>query len=313
MMQRPKISVTIPSFKAQFLKECIDSILAQTYNNFELVIVNDASPEDLDEIVSKYDDHRIRYYKNDVGFGAKNVVGNWNKCLEYAEGDYVICMGDDDRLLPNCLEEYAKLIEKNPGLGVYHGWTEAIDENGEISNIFLPMPEKEDVYSLIYSRLSGRPQFIGDFLYDTKLLKKSGGFYNLPYAWGSDNVSSFRAAVGKGIAHTQVPVFQYRSNRQSISSSSHNREKMETTALQFQWIETFLQQKSSGEKTISELLRKQCLKQLPQFFRKNVKYYMLQDMKSGSKISSLFYWSKQCGKYQYPFKLVLRMLAKSIL
>lgn len=83
-----KFSVTVPAYKAQFLAECIDSILAQTYKNFELIIVNDASPQDLDSIVSKYDDPRIRYYKNKVGFGAEHVVGNWNKCLEYATGDY---------------------------------------------------------------------------------------------------------------------------------------------------------------------------------------------------------------------------------
>jgi glycosyltransferase involved in cell wall biosynthesis len=58
-----KFSVTVPAYKAQFLAECIDSILAQTYKNFELIIVNDASPQDLDSIVSKYDDPRIRYYR----------------------------------------------------------------------------------------------------------------------------------------------------------------------------------------------------------------------------------------------------------
>ena len=83
-----KFSVMVPAYKAQFLAECIDSILAQSYKNFELIIVNDASPQDLDSIVSKYDNPRIRYYKNEVGFGAEHVVGNWNKCLEYAIGDY---------------------------------------------------------------------------------------------------------------------------------------------------------------------------------------------------------------------------------
>ena len=82
-----KFSVTVPAYKAQFLAECIDSILTQTYKNFELIIVNDASPQDLDCIVSKYDDPRIRYYKNEVGFGAEHGVGNWNKCLEYTTGD----------------------------------------------------------------------------------------------------------------------------------------------------------------------------------------------------------------------------------
>lgn len=80
--------MTVPSYKAQFLAECIDSILAQTYKNFELIIVNDELLQNWEGIVSKYDDQRIRYYKNEIGFGAEHVVGNWNKCLEYATGDY---------------------------------------------------------------------------------------------------------------------------------------------------------------------------------------------------------------------------------
>ena len=104
-MSSIKFSITIPAFKARFLKECIESILVQTYDNYELIIVNDASPEDLDSIVSSFEDSRIRYYKNEIGFGGYNVVLNWNKCLDYCTGDYMICMGDDDKLLPCCLEE----------------------------------------------------------------------------------------------------------------------------------------------------------------------------------------------------------------
>lgn len=60
-----KFSITIPAFKAKFLKECIDSVLSQTYKNFEVIIVNDASPEDLTSIVNQYDDPRIRYFINE--------------------------------------------------------------------------------------------------------------------------------------------------------------------------------------------------------------------------------------------------------
>jgi len=61
-----KFSVTVPAYKPQYLVECIDSILAQTYKNFELIIINDASPLDLGIMIVRYDDPRIRYYKNIV-------------------------------------------------------------------------------------------------------------------------------------------------------------------------------------------------------------------------------------------------------
>ena len=217
-----KFSVTVPAYKAQFLKECIDSILVQTYKNFELIIVNDASPQDLDSIVNSYHDSRIRYYKNKVGFGAENVVGNWNKCLEYAAGDYVICMGDDDRLLPDCLSEYVKLMELKPNLDLYHGMTEIIDEKSKVSAIQEPRPFWESVYSMIWWRWQGRRQYMGDWLFKVSTLKKNGGFVVQPFAWTSDDLSAMVAAQDKGVANTYMPVFQYRINRKTISNSIDN-------------------------------------------------------------------------------------------
>jgi glycosyltransferase involved in cell wall biosynthesis len=70
MIDLIKFSILIPVYKSKYLKECIDSILMQTFNNFELIILNDDSPEDIDNIVSSYQDNRIRYYKNDKNVGA---------------------------------------------------------------------------------------------------------------------------------------------------------------------------------------------------------------------------------------------------
>ena len=134
MKEDIKFSILVPAFKARFLAECIDSILSQTYTNLELIIVNDASPENLDEIVSRYDDARIQYYVNEKNFGAINVVDNWNKCLSYATGEYVICMGDDDKLMPCCLEEYRKLIGKYPEVDVLHGRTIIMNEDRHLNN-----------------------------------------------------------------------------------------------------------------------------------------------------------------------------------
>lgn len=217
-----KFSVTVPAYKAQFLKECIDSILAQTYQNFELIIVNDASPQDLDSIVAQYHDPRIRYYKNKVGFGAEHVVGNWNKCLEYATGDYIICMGDDDKLLPNCLEDYVDLIDRYPNLNIYHTMTEIIDSNSLVYDIQESRPERESMLAMIWGRFNGRKQFIGDWLFKVSKLRENGGFYFLPYAWSSDFLSSVIASKESGVANNLKPGFLYRNSRITISNSSKN-------------------------------------------------------------------------------------------
>ena len=237
----PYFSILIPAFKVSYLKECIESILAQIYKNFEVIIVDDASPYDICSIVSQFNDERIRYYRNEVGFGAYNVVGNWNKCLGFATGDYVICMGDDDMLLPEALAEYVKLIKKYPDLGLYHGLTEFIDENGELLNMQESRPEFESVYSMIWHRWTVRShQYIGDWCFDTAVLRKNGGFFPLPLAWGSDDISAVLAAKERGVANTNTLCFLYRKNRQTISmNGSYASIKLDALKQEKKWFEAF--------------------------------------------------------------------------
>ena len=233
-------SITIPAFKRAFLKECIESVLAQTHTSFELIIVNDHSPEDLDKIISGFHDERIRYYKNEVGYGAEHVVGNWNKCLEYAKGDFIICMGDDDQLKPNFLADLNELINKYPDLDVYYSRTEIINEKSEVVRVLEDRPEQESVYEMIKKRKEGRSMFIGDYCYRTRVLREKGGFYDLPYAWGSDAITAYMMAGQKGIANTKEPGFQYRVNSQTISSSSTNIEgKMDAIMKERNWFRQF--------------------------------------------------------------------------
>ena len=92
-----KFSITIPAYKSLFLNEAIRSVKEQSYEEWELIIVDDCSPEDLYSIVRPYlSDHRIQYHRNNQNCGALNVVDNWNICLSYCSGDYVLCMGDDE-------------------------------------------------------------------------------------------------------------------------------------------------------------------------------------------------------------------------
>ena len=79
-----KYSFVLPAYKAAYLKEAIDSILNQTYKEFELIIVNDASPEGVDAIVRSYDDPRIQYYVNAENIGGKDLVAQWNYSITYA-------------------------------------------------------------------------------------------------------------------------------------------------------------------------------------------------------------------------------------
>ena len=231
----PLISITIPAFKATFLKDAIASVRAQNYEKWELIILDDASPEDIKAIVDVFNDKRIRYYRNETNTGALNVVDNWNKCFQLCLGEYVICMGDDDMLLPWALEEYIKLMKEYPELNVYHALTDVVNEYGQIIGHQRVRPKYQTVEELVLHRWKGDIQFIGDFCYRVDHLRNQGGYYKLPLAWASDDVTAVRAAEEGGIANTQVPCFLYRENSSSISSSGNNGPKLDAKAREKQW------------------------------------------------------------------------------
>ncbi|MBP0903725.1 glycosyltransferase family 2 protein [Mariniflexile gromovii] len=241
-------SIGIPAYKAKDLKECIDSILIQTYNDFELIIVNDCSPDPIDDIVAKYDDARIQYHKNEKNFGALHVVDNWNKCLSFAKGEYFILMGDDDKMEPDYLEEFVNLIKTYASLDVWHCRSTIIDQFTKPLRLTPINPCYEDEYDYIINCLEGRrEQFVSDFVYRTSALVNNGGYYKLPLGWASDYLTSFILSVNKGIAHTNKPVFNYRSHSVNITSTGNLEKKREAFVMFFDWIEKFLSEKPQDE------------------------------------------------------------------
>lgn len=237
-----KFSILVPAYKPQFLAECIESILAQTYPDWELIIVNDASPYDIDSIVGRFSDSRIRYYKREKGFGAERLVDNWNECLSYATGEYVINMGDDDKLCPNCLHDYSKLIMKYPGKHIYHTRVEYINELSEVTKVQDERPEEESVYSMMLRKLNGCRICIGEFLFEKISLMNRGGFYNIPYAWGADDLSSCEAAKNVGCANCNQAGFQYRDSCFSVSADDRLiLTKYDLIQIWENWLNQFLQ------------------------------------------------------------------------
>ena len=300
-----KFSILIPAYKKIFFRECIDSILTQTYKNLELIIVDDNSPEDLESVISSYTDNRIHYYRNETNCGAINLVDNWNKCLDYATGDYLICMGDDDKLLSNCLEEYVKLINQYPDYDIYHAWTQIINEKSEIVRMQEARPIWESVYSMMWHRWNGRIQYIGDYLFKTQTLRNKGGFFKLPLAWASDDITTYIIAEKTGIINSQVPLFQYRVNSYSISTSGSIKIKMGTIDLAHTWYESFLKRKEFTSDYTSSIFKKMVEKELNNMTIKSKIYTMCEDFTSNGFIKTGLYWLLRKGKYNLRLGMIV--------
>ena len=308
MKQNIKFSVAIPTYKDKFLKETIDSVLSQSYQDFELIIVNDASPYDIDSVVSQYDDFRISYFKNEKNCGAKNVVDNWNICLSKSSGDFFICIGDDDKLKPNCLSDLFNLICKYPDIEVLHSQTEIIDEDSNFIQLLERRPEWESVFSLIYSiNDSG----LGSYLYKTETLRKNGGFYKLPYGWSSDFISAFMAADVYGIANTQFPGFQYRGNGMSISHDMTGIEdKIIANIKAMDWVISFVHKKDTyneSDKELKDLIPNAIRNKVYQKNDDLIEFDIRKDF-----FKRALFWSCRREKYNISFFRYIKCVIKAI-
>jgi glycosyltransferase involved in cell wall biosynthesis len=111
MYSQPLVSVCIPSYNSEeFIATTLQSILSQTFGDFELVIVDDKSTDATIPTIQGFNDPRIRLIENEKNLG---LGGNWNKVLSCARGDYVKLLGDDDVLYPECLARQVEALEQS--------------------------------------------------------------------------------------------------------------------------------------------------------------------------------------------------------
>lgn len=309
-MMNIKFSIAIPAYKASYLYEAIQSCLNQSYTNFELIVVDDCSPEDLRSIVEQFDDKRIKYFRNKTNCGALNVVDNWNICLSYCSGDFVICMGDDDRLTTHCLETYYKYICKYPNSTVLHAATEIIDENSNFVYFQESRPEWESVWAYIWWRWSFRDhQYIGDFCFRKQELVEIGGFYKLPLAWFSDEITVALMATKSGIVNTREFCFQYRENSQTITSCGNIREKMNALLSSKKWYSMFLQKNNACDEI--DIKYKQLIFDFfPTYWKQRIYCLMVDGCVADNSI--FFYWLKHRKDIGVSSIMVYKAFAHSV-
>ena len=109
MSAAPAVSVCIPTYRgAAHIAETIESVLAQSFADFELVIVDDASPDETGQVVARYRDARLRYVRSECNAG---VEENWNRCLRFARGRYFKLLPHDDLIAPDCLARQVAVLE----------------------------------------------------------------------------------------------------------------------------------------------------------------------------------------------------------
>lgn len=133
----PLVSICIPAYNAgNTIRDTLNSLLAQSYKNFEITVSDNASTDDTQKIVSDFKDPRIKIHTNEINIGGEE---NFNFCLQLATGKYTAIFHADDVYEPNMLEMQVSFLETNHQAGAVFTQASLIDESGiNIGKINLP-------------------------------------------------------------------------------------------------------------------------------------------------------------------------------
>lgn len=140
----PKVSIGLPVYNGEdFLKEALDSILSQTFKDFELVISDNASTDKTEEICLEYaaKDQRIRYYRNNQNLGA---AWNYNRVFKLSNGKYFKWAAHDDICAPTFIASCVEVLDRDEAVVLCYPQTEHIDENGKLKLVHFSSPQCTD-------------------------------------------------------------------------------------------------------------------------------------------------------------------------
>ena len=259
MNKQPAITVFMPVYNAEkYLKEAIDSILNQTFQNFELLIIDDGSTDESVKIIEGYTDWRIRLIHND---GNKGLPYTRNRGLNLARGKYLAIMDADDVSVKNRLEIQYNIMEKRSNLAVISSGKELLSNDGKSTYGW-----KEKLYSWIFYRKSSQIQMDlifhnvlvnscsmirMDFLKDNKISYNEKCFVMQDYEiWTQISAKQGQFQI------IRKALVQYRSHQDNISNRSRKDKAAQRRNIQFYIQKKYLEQLGlNGENDISEYLK----------------------------------------------------------
>jgi len=218
-MKTPMISVVMPVYNGEkYLKEAIDSILTQTYTDFEFIILNDGSTDKTEEIILSYDDPRIVYVKNEENI---QIVRTLNKGIELAKGKYVARMDADDISLPQRLEKQLLFLDAHREVGVCGSWMEAFSLTA--TSVWKAAVDPDEI--------SCRLLFESTLYHPTVMLRREmverySLHYDPEYPYGQDYELWCRCARLFRLANLDEVLLRYRIHEMSVS----RRKQMEQLA-----------------------------------------------------------------------------------
>jgi len=170
------VSIGIPTYNRAdgYLSNTLESALNQTYRNIDIIVSDNGSTDFTEEVIKKYKDKRIRYFKHDKNIGANN---NFNFCLEQARGAYFILLHDDDLIDPDFIEICMRALGDSQRPGFIRTGTRVIDSDGKVVSERVNVMQGKSFEEFIIKWFENETSlYMCSTLFNTELLKHIGGF-----------------------------------------------------------------------------------------------------------------------------------------
>jgi len=185
-MNAPKVSVCIPVYNpGSFLASAIDSVLTQSFTDFELLVIDDASSQPVEDTIARYADSRLRFERNSRNLG---LVGNWNRCLMLARGEYVTIFHQDDIMAQSNLLRKVDFLDRHSNVGFVYSDVDRISTTGDKIGCYpIAQPQSDAIFdgSQFYKMVAstGNPVPCPAVLARAECFQNWGGFDSrLPFA-----------------------------------------------------------------------------------------------------------------------------------
>ena len=213
------VSVIMSVYNGEpYLKESIESILNQTFTNFEFIIVNDASIDKTREIIQSYTDSRIVYIENEINIGQTKSL---NKAIKIARGKYIARMDSDDVAFPNRFGVQVEFLNRNANIKVIGSWYLIINETGKIiKKVCLPVNPTEIKALLIASSPFTYPYIAHPTVMLRREIFDDIGYYNEKYYVAQDYDLWVRISRKYQIVNLSQVLLKYRIHKQSLTNDS---------------------------------------------------------------------------------------------
>lgn len=210
-MSQAAVTVLMPVYNAEpFLREAIDSILNQTFTDFEFVIINDGSSDRSEEIIKSYTDPRIRYYKNEQNL---KLIATLNKGIDLVSTPYIARMDADDISLPARLQLQYELMELHPEIGLCGTWYESFNDDKVLGVV----PYGPEHATICFKHLFQIHLSHGTGMFRTSVLKEHGLYFNPDFSHAEDYELWSRISTVTRLANIQQVLYRVRHHENEVS------------------------------------------------------------------------------------------------